>query len=259
MARMALQADFLITGPIENGANGGQAQYMKDLVAAVKAAVSRPRSSTGSGGGAKGAKTRKKGAGRTKTSQAAPNAASTKTTAVGHAPAADWGIFQPVQPILGPIVDIGKPLLGGNLMYGLLVGLLVAFWCGYGFPVRSSSAPRPYGDPGSFSASSLPDRIAAYEEMWRREESDLWDWLEERVGIDRLSGELRNAGDRSTGFGPSGSARRLKAGEARTIEERLRLEKAEHREVEDAIRVTEERLRVLQDMMRKKREQPAEG
>ena len=31
-----------------------------------------------------------------------------------------------------------------------------------------------------------PQRLAAYEEIWRKEESELWHWLEERVGVQEI-------------------------------------------------------------------------
>lgn len=82
---------------------------------------------------------------------------------------------------------------------------------------------------------STPERVAAYEEMWRREESELWEWLEDRVG----SGRLRDIGKMPI--------------EAKSTEERLRSEKMEQREIDNAIKVTEERLRVLKESVRKKK------
>lgn len=133
--------------------------------------------------------------------------------------------------MLGPILDILKPLLTGNVVYGLLVGLLVAAWFGVGFPSNGSQrAVNMYG---------YPDRLAAYEEMWRREESELWDWLEERVGLERL-----NEGRMPT----------RKPIEARTVEEKVREERMDEREIQEAIRVTEEKLNVLKGVMNNKKQ-----
>ncbi|KAA8570030.1 hypothetical protein EYC84_002367 [Monilinia fructicola] len=74
-------------------------------------------------------------------------------------------------------------------------------------------------------------RIAAYEEIWRREESELWLWLEERAGMERL---------REVGRMPV---------ERLDVEDRLKSEGMEEREIEDAIRVTEERLLLLKDVV----------
>jgi hypothetical protein len=115
-------------------------------------------------------------------------------------------------------------------MYGLLVGLLVASWFGFGF-VPSKPAAGYGHHPAVFSA----DRLAAYEEMWRREESELWAWLEERTGLERLNTD--------------GGRPRQKVMNPHTMEEKIREERMNYREIEEAIRVTEEKLRVLQDVV----------
>lgn len=146
----------------------------------------------------------------------------------------DWGILEPLHGILGPVVDIVKPILTGNVVYGLLVGLLVAAWFGFGFNPRPIA--RPYGSELGFYG--YPDRLAAYEEMWRREESELWEWLEERVGMDRL-----NSGEMHT---------RKKVVEPRTMAEKLREDRMDESEVKEAIRITEEKLEVLKSVVSKK-------
>lgn len=142
----------------------------------------------------------------------------------------DWGMLEPVRGILEPIVDIIQPILTGNVVYGLLVGLLVASWFGFGFTPGKN--PAPFGpESGMYS----PDRLAAYEEMWRREDSELWDWLEERVGLGRLDADT--------------PVPRKKAIEPRTLEEKLREERMDEKEVDEALRVTEEKLKVLRDVV----------
>lgn len=144
----------------------------------------------------------------------------------------DWGPLEPVRSLVEPFADLVRPLVTGNVMYGLLVGLVVAMWFGFGSAPRKSASP--YGpDVGFYS----PDRLAAYDEMWRREDSELWEWLEERVGLDRLNSER-----------PTAPKRHL---EPRTVEEKLREERMDDREVEEAIRVTEEKLRVLRQVIAK--------
>jgi hypothetical protein len=130
--------------------------------------------------------------------------------------------------IFGPIVDILKPVLTGNILYGLLVGLLVASWFRFGFSGKGGSNR----DIGFFGT---PERIAAYEEIWRREESELWAWLEERVGVERLREASRNFEER------------------KNIGDRLRDERMEERELDTAIRVTEEKLKVLKNVVEKKK------
>ncbi|KAK5660529.1 hypothetical protein OQA88_13078 [Cercophora sp. LCS_1] len=213
--------------PIEKGANDGQTQYCKDLFASLKAAVARPRSGTLNGAATKGKKRLRKG----KSAQAS-NTASDAEGLSKTSTKSDWGLFEPVQPFLGPLVNAIKPILTGNVVYGLLVGLLVATWFGFG----SRQAAVPYGRELSFGG--YPQRIAAYEEMWRAEESDLWDWIEERAGVGRLGAEPLEP-------------RKKTPLEARTVEEKLREEKMDEREVREAIRVTEERLRVLKAVVDK--------
>jgi hypothetical protein len=139
----------------------------------------------------------------------------------------DWGLFEPLHGIIGPVLDIVKPLLTGNILYGLLVGLLVASWFRFGFSTGNNSGG------GSLGFFGTPERIAAYEEIWRREESELWEWLEDRVGMDRL----RDAGKMPF--------------ESRAIQEKLKDEKMEEREMNAAIKVTEEKLRVLRATVQK--------
>lgn len=132
------------------------------------------------------------------------------------------------------MLDIAQPLLTGNVVYILLVFLLITAWFSFGSSKRPVA--RPYGSELAFI--SQPDRLAAYEEMWRREESELWEWLEERVGMDRLnSGELHT---------------RKKVLQPRTVEERLREEHMDEREIKEAIRITEEKLHVLKSVVDKK-------
>ena len=197
---------------------------------------SRPRSGTlGNAAAAKGKRKGRKG----KAAQAS-GPASDAESVIKVSVNQDWGPFEPVHGLVGPIVDIARPLLTGNVMYGLLVGLLVASWFGFGFTNRQS--PGRYGH--SLGYAGYPDRIAAYEEMWRREESELWDWLEERVGLDRLGG----------GAAPP----RKKVVEPRTVEEKIREDRMDDREIKEAIKVTEEKLKVLKGVIQKRGEQGGE-
>jgi hypothetical protein len=152
--------------------------------------------------------------------------------------------------MLEPVLDILQPVLTGNVMYGLLVGLLVATWFRFGFPPgREPSNYSPHPQMGAY----FPDRLAAYEEMWRREDSELWEWLEERVGLGRLStADVRGSSAASSSASAAGYASRKKrVVEPRTMEERIREEKMDGRQVEEAIRVTEEKLDVLREAMQR--------
>ncbi|KAH6659228.1 hypothetical protein BKA67DRAFT_529398 [Truncatella angustata] len=216
-----------IKGPIEKGANDGQIQYCKDLFASLKAAISS-RPAVANGAAQKGKK--RKG----KKLQDGPRDLVHTTVPPIAKKTEDWGLLQPLHGILAPVVDIMKPILTGNVVYGLLVGLLVASWFGFGFNPRQNGGG--YGSGIGFPGHS--DRLIAYEEVWRREESDLWDWLEERVGLHRMH----------DGAIPI----RKRVSDPRAVEERLREEKMSNREVEEAIRVTEEKLQLLREVHHKK-------
>ncbi|TAQ86362.1 hypothetical protein B7494_g5310 [Chlorociboria aeruginascens] len=210
-------------GPIEKGANDGQNQYAKDLIAALKATVSSRRSTlivVGGKGKKKGRKGRESSKGLSKT---ADGASDSKPLAE------DWGLLEPLRGPIGPIVDILRPLLTGNVLYGIMVGLLVASWFRFGFLGTRSGGNKDF----AMGFLGTPERIIAYEEMWKREESELWDWLEERVGTERLRDE------KSTRNG-------------KHMDDKLRAERMEQREVEAAIRVTEEKLNVLKGAVGKK-------
>lgn len=131
-------------------------------------------------------------------------------------------------------MDIIKPLLTGNILYGLLVGLLVASWFRFGSSGGGGGGSGG-GDLGTGYFKS-PDKVAAYEEIWRREESELWNWLDDRVGMDRL---------RDIGRMPI---------EVQAVQDRLKDDKMDEREVDAAIRVTEEKLRVLKAAVANKKE-----
>ncbi|KAI9929808.1 hypothetical protein ASPWEDRAFT_101336 [Aspergillus wentii DTO 134E9] len=230
-----------LKGPIEKGAVDGQGAFGTDLIQALKAAVvPRSRSGTKTGGG-KGKGKRKKGGSATEE----PSPASMKATSDASAGQADsWGVLEPLHGLLGPIVDIVKPLLSGNIVI-LLVGILL-FMLFFRSPAQPAMLSHDIGCPGY----SLPQRLAAYEEMWRREESELWSWLEDRVGMDGMVFPTANR--------PLNSQIRQKPrkiqGE-REMAEKLSEEKMSDREMDHAIRTTRERLGVLEEMLTKRKAQ----
>lgn len=204
-------------------------QYAKDLFAAIKAAVTT-RPATGPVINVT-AKVRRKGKGK-KAVQTAPGTVE-GNVAPKRVDNKNWGLFEPVRGLVEPIADIVQPILTGNVMYGLLVGLLVTTWFRVGVMPQKNTPSF-----GNEMAAYRPDRVAAYDEMWRREDSELWEWLEDRVGLDRLNT------DRPT--------IRPKPIQLRTVEEKVRAARMDEREVEEAIRVTEEKLRILKGAMGKK-------
>ncbi|KAI0525891.1 hypothetical protein F5B22DRAFT_258264 [Xylaria bambusicola] len=222
-----------LKGAIEKGAKDGQGVFWKDLSASLKSAISsRPRAAT-LNGTTKGKKKKVKG----KLNHASKD--SLRNPADSTSPKTqDWGLLESLHGVLGPIVDILKPVMTGNVVYGLLVGLLVSTWFGFGF----NSQQRGVGYGRGVAFSSYPDRAVAYEEIWRREESELWDWLEERVGLHRMN--------------DGGTPIRKRVTEPRTIQEKLQEERMSEREVEEAIKITEEKLDVLKSVISRKKDIP---
>ena len=111
------------------------------------------------------------------------------------------------------------------MVYGLLVGLLVAAWFGFG---------DRRGGGGGMERWGSAERMIAYEEVWRREESELWEWLEERGG----KGGVGGAG----GVGGGGPA----------VEREVPPVDG-GREMDVAIKVTEEKLRALKGAVEKRK------
>ncbi|KAI1001828.1 hypothetical protein K3495_g6374 [Podosphaera aphanis] len=204
-----------LKGPIEKGAGDGQLQYARDIVTALKNTVSSRRSMA--------ILTPKNKKTRRKCKEQKSNGHVTDSTTEPARATQEWRIFSLAETYLGPILSILRPLLAGNILYSLLVGLLVGSWFRFGFIGNVHYKPR----------SSLTDvqRTVAYEEMWRSEESELWKWLEDRVGTDKL---------RDINSMPQ---------EKRDMDNKLQVEahlRAVH--MEDAIRVTEERLGLLKNL-----------
>lgn len=157
---------------------------------------------------------------------------------------AHWGLFEPVRRLIAPILDLVRPISSPLALTTiiLLLGVLVLRTCG--------AWSSPY-------SASRPARLLAYEELWRDEESDLWDWFDERIGLDDLAFRSSSSsysdqafvhGDASTR--PAKWQHRLRRREDEMVDGRLRKESIAQREMEEAIRVTEARLEVLKRAMR---------
>lgn len=175
-----------------------------------------------------GLKTRAKKARKKSNGQSLSEDAMQEGTATKGTTQQSWGLLEPARSLVEPVFDVVRPILTGNVMYGLLVGLLVATWFGFGFAPRKATTS--FGSPG-FS----PYRFSAYEEMWQREDGELWAWLEERVGLERLGSDAHPA-----------PKQRI---QARTLEEKLRQERRSEKEMERAVEITEEKLKVLKEVM----------
>ncbi|KAJ2998044.1 hypothetical protein NUW58_g453 [Xylaria curta] len=230
--RVTINCTIEWTGAIEKGAKDGQGVYWKDLSTSLKSAVSSRARTTTLNGTVRGKKKKAKG----RLNQASKD--SLKGPVDSAPKTHDWGLAEPLHGILGPVFDILKPVMTGNVVYGLLVGLLVSTWFGFGF--NSQHRGIGYGRDTAFN--SYPERAVAYEEIWRREESELWDWLEERVGLHRMN--------------EGGTPISKQVPEPRTMEQKLREECMGEREVEEAIKITEEKLDILKSVIGRKKDIP---
>ena len=222
-------ANTVAVGPIEKGANEGQTTYCNDLVKALKAGVtSRSRAGTN------GSKLKSKGKRRKGDADPAlTTPASVKAVAIGAQPKdSSWGIFEPLHGILGPVIDIFKPMISSQMVIGFLIIVILINWL---------RAPRSSTSGNSLAYVPTAQKIAAYEEIWRREESDLWDWLEERVGMQGVA--YPESSDREAVV----QARRQREQSLRSKGLRSKLEdlKMSEREVDHAIKMTEQKLAVL--------------
>ena len=150
--------------------------------------------------------------------------------------ASDWGLFEPLHGPLKPIVALVSPFITSQTVIAVLFVLLIYTWINP--PGRSVVG---VGFPGY----SSPARLAAYEEIWRREESNLWDWLEDRVGLDGIYAPSPNGGRNEQS--------RQKMLAARNVGKKLEAERMSERQMDDAIRVTEERLSALKDAVGRKK------
>jgi hypothetical protein len=197
------------------------------LVAAITAGVAAKATTRGAPRG--------KGKGKRRTDGGVPAESERVAVASKNVPQeANWGLFEPVRGLLEPIVSILQPLFSAQVIITILALLLAWTWL---FPSRNRSSGV------GFSIDS-PGRLAAYEELWRREESELWDWLEDRVGLSNglpLGGAGQEQNDRQKVLGTKQMGRRLRNADL------------EEKQVEDAIRITEERLSTLKDAVKKKK------
>lgn len=149
-----------------------------------------------------------------------------------------WGIFEPLRTPLSPVLDILTPLMTQNMALGFIVFLLLFSW------LRPSRDPYWRAGPTpAFPGLPTPERLAAYEEIWRKEENGLWEWLDERVGVERLVS--------SRGSGQSvDTKKRIKFSNQAQSTSKLAQEEMSERQIEEAIRVTQERLDELKRIVK---------
>jgi hypothetical protein len=217
----------LVLGPIEKGANDGQIEYVKALVAALNAAVTTKPP-------VKGTARKGKRKGKKEVFDADEANAQRSAAVAAEKEASNWGLLEPLHQALSPVISILNPFMNAQVVIAVLTVLLLFTWV---------NPPRRSGMGVAFPGYTSPERIAAYEEIWRREESNLWDWLEDRVGLDGI-------------FVPSGDGEqkdRQKVLAARNMGKKVEEDRMSERQMDDAIRVTEERLSVLKDAVARKK------
>ena len=154
-----------------------------------------------------------------------------------------WGLLEPLRGIFGPVVDIFRPIISANMVIGFLSILLLFTWL-------RGSPTSPNAQLG-FPGMSSPERIAAYEEIWRREESSLWDWLEERIGMESTVFPPATKGSDHDAVNRARKQREQSL-KHRDMDAKIGDEGMNEREFDHAIKVTEERLEMLKQAVQKK-------
>ena len=130
------------------------------------------------------------------------------------------------------------------MIIGFLLLVIIVSW------LRGPRATQANGL--GFPALSGPERIAAYEEIWRREESGLWDWLEDRIG---MQGIVSPSSSSSSDQSALKNVRKQRENSLKDPGRQATLadEVMSDREMDHAIKVTEERLEDLKLAVQKKR------
>ncbi|CUS15577.1 unnamed protein product [Tuber aestivum] len=229
-------------GPIEKGANDGQIAYNKNLRVALKREV-EPREPIGKRSGNKIKKRKKdlnakgeaigRAAGGTLKGREAQAAGFESPT-----DQASWGVFAPLKAYLGPAADIISPLIGGAPgLVAICLVLTVFFW----WQSRNAYSRRADAIAGGGSGVHRPHQH--WDTLWRSEEDGLWEWLEDRVGINEV---VAPPSGRASSFEKIVRSRHEGAGAGLA-------QGMKRREVEDAIGVMEERLAILRRVVEDRR------
>lgn len=214
-----------LKGAIESGALSGQTDYVKAIVAALKAAVTTKPP-------VKGPPRKGKRKGVRKGASDSNNVVADREPSAAPADAnPTWGLFEPVRPLLEPFVAILRPFINSQVIIAVLVVLLSYSWL---FPGRG-------GNGVGYHGYTPTERIAAYEEIWKREESALWDWLEDRVGLAGVYAP------------PIGQEDRQKVLGAKAMGKKLETQRMSERQMDAAIRSTEEKLAALKEAVERRK------
>ncbi|KAK5098910.1 hypothetical protein LTS08_006289 [Lithohypha guttulata] len=214
-----------LKNPIEKGALDGQQQYGDDLIKTIKAALGRSRATTAGSKVLKNGKKKRKSSKRDKSESA--QAESKKDE--------NWGPIEFLRPMLNPIVAPVKPFVQTNIVVAVLTMMVLWMWF-RGTSSRSSLALLGKAERGLY-----------YDDLWRREENELWGWLEDRASIDGMVlRESLQSNDAQKKDNKQKLQKRQKLLKSKNMQTRLREEKMTVKEMEEAVRVTQERLESLQ-------------
>ncbi|KAB8772358.1 hypothetical protein FH972_026648 [Carpinus fangiana] len=190
-----------LKGPIEKGANDGQTQYGKDIVRFFTAQVSSKVAKGPKTGGTK-LKNKKR---RTPTNGSEELKEGAKSASAARNSASLSPLGELLSSILTPVFGLSVLLL-----------MMTVLWLRSG-PSTKQGTPRLHGG----------NHASAYEELWRREENQLWDWLEDRLALDDIAPPVRTFSDRRQVL----LSPELGYGET---------EKKNEKQMDEAIRITEE-------------------
>lgn len=224
-----------LKGPIEKGALDGQMQYGDDLVKTLKGALGRSRAATAGSKVLKGKKKRKSA--KKEKGDVSPAASKQEE---------NWGVFEILRPSLEPVISPVKPFVRVNVVVTILVIMVCWMW---------------FRGPGARSSTELSrlnrvERLMMYDDIWRREETDLWNWLEDRAGVDGtvLRNAIKEAGS-SDREDQQRVKQRQKLLKSKDMQTRLREENKSMKEMEEAVRVTQERLDSLRKTLERQKNQ----
>lgn len=211
--------------PIEKGALDGQQGYGEDLVKTLKTALGRSRATTAGSKKLANGKKKRKSSKRDKGD----------STQAEKKKEDNWGPLDFLRPTLDPIVSPVKPFVRTNVVVTILTIMVLWMWF------------RGAGSSSAVSRGGMANRKMAYDDLWQKEEHDLWDWLQDRAGID--GSVLRDAMRESAGSEKESkqkSKQRQKLLKSKDVQTRLREEKKSREEMEEALKITQERLEFLQ-------------
>jgi hypothetical protein len=193
--------------------------YATSLTAALRTAVTATRAAPSRIPG-KAGKSKRRSKGNLLDEAPAPTTAPAPTSQIKQS---NWGLLEPLRSLLGPFADILESIFTPQVIIIIMGALLMYTWL-----FRASSVVT---GPNQWSTAQ---RQVAYEEIWRHEESDLWNWLEERVALDKVQSSV------------SGARLQPQPGMQNPLN-------MKEREMDEAIRTTEERLKALKDAVTRER------